>query len=248
MHCSSRLSWARRQRRPSSSRASPQRRQLSSCRRGCARPSGSSRARLRRRPRCSRSSWPQRRRRERPLDAAFRSDRGALERAVQAQLAANAAQRSNRDGTAAAAAQQLADDALALALSGVAQHKQQQPVLAAGEAAAEAGAQVGLLQQEQQTGAATSMRGADGAAASREQPAEATGSPEEAARKAVEGAAAETASALAETPDRAPEQATAAAKGGNAAADLQLDTPLKLDEDIPAAAARDRPDSANIAP
>lgn len=34
---------------------------------------------------------------------------------------------------------------------------------------------------------------------------------------------------------------------GSAPADMQLDTPLKLDEDVPASAARDRPDSATLA-
>ena len=53
--------------------------------------------------------------------------------------------------------------------------------------------------------------------------------------------------ALAETPDRAPDQAAADACKGNAPADLQLETPLKMDENTPAAAARDRPDSAQLA-
>ena len=182
------------------------------------------------------------------LDAAFRGDRGALERAVQAQLKARSAQRQGGDSAAAAAAQQLADDALAVALAGVSQHRQPPLVAAAGEAEDVVMAEAGPLLQEQQTAAAVAMQGAE-EAASPEQPAaeRATGTPEEAAKKLVDEVAAEKAGELAETPDRATEQATAVVKG-SAAADMQLDTPLKMDEDIPAAAARDRPDSATIAP
>ena len=100
-------------------------------------------------------------------------------------------------------------------------------------------AQAGPVEQQQQQEAMPAKEGSETIAAHEELPAE--GTPDETAKEGGKP------SLLVETPDREPDQAAGGAGKGNAAADLQLETPLKLDEDIPAAAARDRPDSAGLA-
>ena len=99
-------------------------------------------------------------------------------------------------------------------------------------------AQAGPVEQQQQE-AIPAKEGSETIAAHEDLPAE--GTPDETAKEGGKP------SLLVETPDREPDQAAGGAGKGNAAADLQLETPLKLDEDIPAAAARDRPDSAGLA-